>query len=88
MDQEQKERFYKFMQSWLESEFLRHAWMPEVEFGVKQVIGVRETSKWNGYCETCYHEWTEVEIKYLDNEGTLRTHNYSGSMAELLGFDD
>jgi len=49
-----------------------------------QVVAYEEVEKSDGYCDSCYYEWTEVEITYLTNEGQTRVYSYGGDFGELI----
>lgn len=51
---------------------------------VVRVTSYREVERSDGYCETCYFDWTEVEIYYLDRNGETLTYNYGGNFADLI----
>lgn len=78
MDGMQKERFHRFI-----ADYLRE------ECDVKDVVAVSNVAQEHyadGYCETCYHEWDEVDVTYVALDGTTRVYNYYGSISEMLGF--
>ena len=49
-----------------------------------KVVAYEEVQKSDGYCETCYYEYTEVKITYLTSSGETSEYGYSGSFAELI----
>ena len=49
-----------------------------------EVVSYEEETKYDGYCETCYYEWTEVVIEYKDSNGDTQSYNYWGGFAELV----
>lgn len=50
-----------------------------------EIVSYDEVDKSDGYCDTCYYEWTEVEIFYLTSEdATPRMYNYSGDFGQLI----
>lgn len=49
-----------------------------------KVTAYEEVEKSTGYCETCYYEWTEVDILYVDTEGKERKYNYDGDFGDLI----
>ena len=38
----------------------------------------------DGYCDTCYCEWTAVNVLYSDSDDKFQKFYYSGSLSELL----
>ncbi len=50
----------------------------------EKVTAYEEVEKAGGYCETCYHEWTEVNINYLDTSGKEQVYNYYGDFGDLI----
>lgn len=64
-----------------------HKWLQDTEAGKKN--GVSEVLTWEGkqaggYCDSCYFEYTTVNIKYRTSDDTVKTYEYYGSFAELL----
>jgi hypothetical protein len=55
------------------------------EIDATRVTGLEEVTKSDGYCETCYNEWTEVEITYLDKAGDEQKYGWYGNMSEFIG---
>lgn len=55
---------------------------PEVE--VDRVLSWEEEDKSTGYCETCYYEYTELNLTYLGVDGQTYTYEYSGNFAEFM----
>jgi hypothetical protein len=52
-----------------------------------KVVAYQEVTRSSGYCETCYSEYTEVDIHYLvkgDKTKTPKTYVYSGDFGELI----
>lgn len=49
-----------------------------------KVVDFTEEQRMDGFCETCYYEWTVVEIKYLDGSGNPDTYEWSGDFADLI----
>ena len=68
-----KERFYEALAGFLAERGIEGA----------TVIDFEEETRYDGYCETCYYEYTEVVITY-EVDGETRTYDYSGSFAELI----
>jgi hypothetical protein len=51
---------------------------------VAEVVSLEEEERADGFCETCYYEWTVVIITYLSNTGDEETYVYSGDFSELI----
>jgi hypothetical protein len=50
-----------------------------------RVVSYEEVDKSDGYCETCYYEWQEVEIKYVTNDSSQpKVYSYSSDFADLI----
>lgn len=62
------------------AEYLRQVQQLDVE----KVVDFEEVEKSDGYCETCYYEWTEVDITFVDKAGATQKWNYYGSFAEFV----
>ena len=54
------------------------------EFEIKKVIDFEEEKKNDGYCETCWYEYTVVVITYLNKKGKEKTYTYSGFFSDLI----
>jgi hypothetical protein len=55
--------------------------------GIHNVIRVEdweEAERNDGYCETCYYEYTVVVIRYITETGVRDEFEYYGSFAELI----
>lgn len=68
-----KERFYEALGDLLESRGIKGA----------TVTGFNEVTKNMGYCETCWYEYTEVEITY-EVDGIENVYTYGGTFAEII----
>ncbi len=75
MEDSVQKRFYAFL-----AEFLRE----ERDLDAVEVTYAKEETQWSGGCETCYFEWTEVNIVYVDSNGVEDTYTFHGSMSELF----
>ena len=51
---------------------------------VVRVTAYEEVQRADGYCDTCYYEWTEMEIFYVDKNGVTQTYNYGGNFGDLI----
>lgn len=51
---------------------------------VKDVIAWEEKRKSDGYCDTCYFEYTEVDITYIDTDDQVQLYSWSGDFGELM----
>jgi hypothetical protein len=49
-----------------------------------KVLGYKEVEKSDGYCETCYYEYVEVEISYQKSDGTTGVYSYYGDFGDLI----
>jgi len=47
------------------------------------VVDFDEVTRYDGYCETCYYEYSEVVITY-EVDGVTETYDYSGSFVDLI----
>jgi hypothetical protein len=53
---------------------------------VDQVTGYNESTRSDGYCDTCWYEYNVVEIDYLDSTGNKHSWEYSGKFGELIQY--
>lgn len=51
---------------------------------VVQVTGFEEDMEYDGYCETCYYEYTVVNIEFENPRGETEIWQYRGYFADLL----
>lgn len=51
---------------------------------VAKVLSFKEEECADGFCDTCYYEWTVVIVTYLSNTGFEETYVYSGDFSELI----
>lgn len=58
---------------------LQRSGLPAVE-----VTSFEEDKRNDGYCETCYYEYTVVEIYYRDEDNKSKMYVYSGNFADLI----
>jgi hypothetical protein len=65
---------------------LRYALEDSGVEGVEEVVSFEEKKAYGGGCETCYYEYVELDITYLNAEGARRMFTYEGSLAELLSY--
>lgn len=50
-----------------------------------EVLSYEEMQRSGGYCDTCYYEWEEVDIKFITSENPEpQVHTYSGDFGELI----
>jgi hypothetical protein len=79
MNGKTQERFYQFVQDFINEEH---------DITAVRVTNVEQKTNSSGYCESCYSEWEEVDITYIDGHGSQQIYNFYGSLAEILGFDN
>lgn len=48
-----------------------------------EVTGFEEDTEYDGYCETCFYEYTVVRIQYTDSQGQ-HEYTYRGYFSELI----
>ena len=75
MEGKVKERYLEFFAEWLRK---------DGQEDVSRVVKVEQVTNSDGYCESCYSEWEEVNIHYLTSEGDPKVYNYYGSLAEFF----
>jgi hypothetical protein len=68
-----KERFYAALEDLLEANGIEGA----------TVVDFDEVTKNDGYCETCWYEYTEVDITYTVG-GIEKVYTYRGTFSELI----
>jgi hypothetical protein len=78
MNEATTKRFNEFFAEWLRD---------ECDLKVTRVTNVRQVTNSSGYCESCYSEWEEVEIDYVDGEGNDQTYEYYGTLAEFFNVE-
>lgn len=49
-----------------------------------EILDFREETYSDGYCETCWYEYTVVEIDYRTADGTRKTYVYGDDFADLV----
>ena len=50
-----------------------------------EVTYIGQTTQADGYCDTCYYEYTVLEISYIEKgTGRSRLFTYRGDMGDLL----
>lgn len=87
MNEKQKERFHEFIASWLRDHVNDYQYMQREHGDIERVIDVKEKQSFGGFCNTCYFESVDVVITYVTSTGEVKEYSYSGSMADLLGFN-
>jgi hypothetical protein len=55
-----------------------------VDEGAQRIVSYEEEERADGYCETCYYEWTIFTITYLGGDGLQRVYEYYGDFAEFV----
>ena len=51
---------------------------------VTDIITYEEDTAGDGYCETCYFEWTVVDVTYKNDDGDVKSYQYRGDFMELV----
>lgn len=50
-----------------------------------EVVSYEEMQRSDGYCDTCYYEWEEVDITFISSETSEpQVYTYSGDFGELI----
>jgi hypothetical protein len=49
-----------------------------------EVTKFEEQERNDGYCETCWYEYTVVVINYITETGVTKTYEYQGQFSELI----
>ena len=49
-----------------------------------EVLEIKESVQSEGYCETCYYEFTICTATYRDSAGVTKTYTLTESFAELV----
>lgn len=75
MKESVKERYLEFFAEWLRE---------STDFDVAKVVKVEQVTKSDGYCESCWSEWEEVNIHYVTSEGEPKVYEYYGSLADFF----
>lgn len=49
-----------------------------------RVNSYKEEERYDGFCETCYYNWTVVFITYITSKGEIDEYEYYGEFSELI----
>lgn len=49
-----------------------------------RVNSYEEEERMDGFCDTCYYEWTVVVINYIDSKGVIADYNFRGDFGDLI----
>lgn len=49
-----------------------------------RVNSYEEEERMDGFCDTCYYEWTVVVINYTDSRGVIDDYTFTGDFGDLI----
>lgn len=61
-----------------------HYTSPEVESPAVKILDYFDSTHNDGYCETCYYEYTVLEITYKAEDGETRKFVYGDDFGGLI----
>lgn len=79
-----KESFNTALLNLINSDTYTHHLSPEVVSPAVKVLDYFDSTYSDGYCETCWHEYTVLEVVYEAADGETRKYVYGDDFGGLI----